>query len=384
MRTTTVTKLLLLGMASSVLVSCGKKNGFENLSVDIASTDKETASKYNVNLYKMNETVCDPWGGEEPPQPEKGIKASLHYKGAGGERYYTAREYIDKATKSSQTLFFTDLNVPTRMFHQGFATQTSDVVKDDAGEKLIEFFGMKFETVIKLRPDQAEGNYEIALLADDGVVLKGLVNGQIRTIVNSDGDHPTRMGCSVATINMTYDTALPVELVYYQGPRYHIANVMMWRKSEDAGKDPLCGATGNHLFFNPDQDSKPLQAYKDLEARGWEPISADNFHVPSDASYNPCTEGTAPVITGFRTLEIGSEDIQFSWNTDIPATTQVMLTDVATGEKIITDSDNILRQNHSVRARGLKPGTVYKAQAVAISADLGKGMSAEIEVSTLD
>ncbi len=381
----TVAVIAVYSLAGLLLVSCNAKNPLQGLQVEVTDSDSQSLamSKFDINQNPLNKVVCDPWGGEEPPALDKGIKASLFYRGVGVPRFYSAQEYVDHATPSSRLLFFTDLNVPTRMFSEGFATQTSAVVKDDMGEKLIEFFGLKFETVLKLRADQEEGSYELSVLADDGVIVKAKIGGVWQEIISNDGDHPTKMGCANSTIQMSRDSAIPLEITYYQGPRYHISNVLMWRKSATAGSDALCGNLGNNLYFDPNNGSAPQQAYRDLLARTWEPISADNFYLPGERTYNPCVEGTDPVISDFRMTEVLSNDAYLKWTTDIPATTQVLVTKISTGEQTLTSADNLLRTSHSVHISGLEAGVAYKAQAISISSDMGKSLSSELFFTTL-
>lgn len=343
-------------------------------------------SKVDVNLHPLSKTVCDPFNGDPAAGLDKGIKASLFYLNAGSPRLYSSEDYVNKAQKSNQSLFLADMNVPTRLFSQGFATQVNEVVKDDNGNKLIEYFGLKFETVLKLSDTDEEGYYELALLSDDGSKLKiktGTGDSAVtKTIIDNDGDHETRFGCSKELIYMSRDSAIPVEVTYYQGPRYHIANMLMWRKSTTVGKDSACGQSGNGRYFNADNGSQEQQAYKDLLSRGWKVVSQDNFFIPAKESYNPCVEGTNPVISNFRVLERGSETLDLAWTTDIPATSQVKLVNKATGEVILTNSDNALRTTHLVSITGLKAGTAYTAQATSISEDLGKVLSEEITVTT--
>lgn len=342
-------------------------------------------SAFNVNKNPLHKTVCDPFGGEEGADPQKGVKASLYYQSPGAERLFSAQAYVDRATKSSQTLFFNDMFVPTRMFSEGFSSQTSNVVNDDAGNKLIEYFGMKFETVLRLRPEDPEGDYELGVLSDDGVILKALINNEWKTLINNDGDHPTQMGCTNTLVHMTRDTVLPIEVVYYQGPRYHIANILMWKTSASdvVGRDARCGQQGNNLFHDPDAGSAERQAYKDLLARGWAPVHADNFYLKPDGDeYNPCQDAKGPEITAFRVDEILSKDVYVSWKTDAPATSQVLITTVSTGEQRLTESDLVLRTNNSVRVSGLTPNTQYRVQAVSIAGDLGRTMSEPVTFTT--
>src|SRR5690606_35966359 len=123
----------------------------------------------------------------------------------------------------------------------------------DTNKKLIEYFGVKFESTLQLSDDDEEGDYELALLSDDGARLKikDPATDSWREIINNDNNHETRMGCSSEVIRMTRRTQIPIEVVYFQGPRYHIANILMWRKSSVAGKDSSCGVYGNKHYFNP-------------------------------------------------------------------------------------------------------------------------------------
>ncbi len=370
-------------VASLLLAGCGSQLGLQDSTAEsLVSSSGLQSSKFDLNLHPMNKTVCDPFSGGVPKNPTRGLQASLFYSAAGTPRLYSSQDYIEKATASTQTLFFSDLNVPTRMFTEGFSTQSSNIVKDDSGNKLIEFFGLKFETVLHLSEQQPEGNYELATLADDGIVVKAKINDQWRTLINNDGDHPTQMGCAIATLNLTRTSAIPLEITYYQGPRTHIANVLMWRKSATSGTDSSCGQVGNNLFFDPASNSLPEPAYLDLLTRGWAPIQAANFMIPGAGNYNPCVQATAPVISNWVVAEVTGDDATLNWTTDLPASSQILLTNTVTGVQVLTTSDNLLSTHHQVHLTGLDSGVLYKAQAVSVSADLGKAISDELSFRT--
>ena len=346
---------------------------------------------YDINAYPLNKVVCDPGGGGGgPTSPKNGIKSELFYRGSGQPRYYRAEDYIAHTTKSEANLFFSDMFVPTRMFSEGFSTQTSGVLKDDNGNKLIEYFGLKMNTNIRLTQEDAEGVYEFALLSDDGSIMKIKEAGSWRSIISNDGDHPTRLGCSSERITMTSDTKLETEVMYYQGPRYHISNVLLWRKLSDsqmAGQDPRCGLTGNNTWFDPNNNSTPTAEYNNLLSRGWKVVRPENFFLPDESNeqtqYNPCTPGTNPIISNFRINELTSTDVFVSWTTDIPSTSQVLLIEVATGNARLTATDNVLRTNHSLQVNDLlNPDVLYSIQAVSVSEDLGRAISTPIEFRT--
>lgn len=340
-------------------------------------------SPYDINAFPLNRLVCDPFNANNAPTPQQGIKASLFYRGDGQPTYNKAGDYPALATPSSQVLFFTDINVPTRMFDTGFASQTQDVLKNDAGQILIEYFGLRFSTVIKLADTDPTGDYEFAVLSDDGVRMRAKnADGTWSEMINNDGDHPTRMGCSSSVVHFDRGTEVEIELDYYQGPRYHIANVLLWRPVAQAGLDSQCGKSGNEYFFNPNANSTPLQPYNDLLARGWTPVSTRNFFIPGsgtqpDKYYNPCVNGVDPVISDFVIEEIASNDVWVSWTTDIPATSQLLVTKVSTGAATLTPTDNILRTSHSLRVSRLQMGTTYRLRAVSISNTLGKAITTE-------
>ncbi len=382
----------LLKMLTSTLflTSCG----FKMSSLLSENVIQETTGSslgllaVNLNQYPANKIVCDPLSGGQTTQTsyEKGIKASLHYLTANQPRLYKSTDYVQFAQKSEQNIFLSDMNVPTRMFTEGFSTKTGQTLNNDQGAKLIEYFGLKMRTNIVLAAPDEEGIYEFALLSDDGtqMVLKsGSTDVPDEVLIDNDGDHPTRMGCASRTVKMRRNVMLPIEVTFYQGPRYHIANVLMWRKATEAGKDSLCNQLGNNLFYNPNQNSEPLQAFKDLQSRGWKVLTPENFMISqTKTDYNPCVNGTAPVISQFQVGEVVLTNVSFSWTTDIAATSQVQLTNLSTNEITVTSADNQLRTSHNVQLSNLKQTTTYKVKAISVSADLGRSESQELTFTT--
>ncbi len=344
---------------------------------------------YDINAYPLNKVVCDPMGSSGGSSPKQGVKAELFYRSQGQPRYYTAQQYIDHTTQADQNLFFSDIFVPTRLFNVGFTTQTSGVLKDDTGQTLIEYFGLKMKTTIRLSPNDSEGVYEFALLSDDGSLMSIKENDTWKQIINNDGDHPTRLGCSSHRVTMTADTKLETEILYYQGPRTHISNTLLWRKLSDAqvaGQDLACGQTGNDHWFQSTNNSIPTAHFTGLLARGWNVVSQSNFYVPQEstenAQYNPCTDGMAPVISDLQITELVSTDIWVGWQTDLPSTGQLIITNVATGDTVLTATDNILRTRHNIHYSGLEPNTQYQLRVINVSEDLGKALGGPIDFTT--
>lgn len=338
-------------------------------------------SPFDVNKYAVNKTVCNPMGnGGSNTEPTEGLEATLYYLSADQPRYTDVESMINNGHQSDKNLFFSQLYIPTRLFTEGFPLQSGGTIADDAGNELIEYFALRFTGVLHLGPNEAEGDYQLGMLSDDGSIwsLSSSETGTDYSIVlNNDGTHPTQMGCG-PIVHMTQNTRLAMKIDYYQGPRYHIALVPMWRRvNSSTPNDPLCGQNGNSLFFDYNNNSAPEPAFNQLLSRGWYPLAVANFSITADTSYNPCTNGTAPVISGISfqsNMDIGPYYI-VNWTTDIPATDQVLYTDSATGVQTLTVSDNILKTSHSVQIT-VQPGHSYSVQVVSISADLGKAISA--------
>jgi hypothetical protein len=357
--------------AGSVIVA-----GCQNSS----NTDIPQQLKFDVNKYAINQTVCNPMGGSGPSnEPTQGLHANLWYVQSGHPIYHDVEGMINHGYASNNHLFFSELFIPTRLFTEGFPLQSGGSIKDDSNQELIEYFALRFEGLLHLGPNEEEGDYQLGILSDDGTVwsLSQTETGTDYSIIlNNDGDHPTQMGCG-PIVHMAHSTRLHMKLDYYQGPRYHIALVPMWRKVNScAPTEPLCGQNGNSLYFDYNNNSRPQPAFNQLLSRGWYPLGVANYSVTADTGYNPCTSGTTPVISNIQlvnNMEIGPY-FQINWNTDIPATDQVLYKDLTNGAEVLTVSDNMLRTSHSVQIT-IVPQHQYSVQAISVSADLGKAIS---------
>lgn len=366
-------KTQMLYVASiAVLVSACTQPNLDSQVAGVTAQGGHVASR-DMNKYPINKLVCDPLGGSPGTRLKNGIEASLAFRGATQPRWYSTQDYLNQGVKSDKTLFFTDLFVPSRMFTQGFATQTSSVVQNDLGEKLIEYFGMRFKTELRLKAEQNSGLYDIAVLADDGVRISTVDAQGKTTFINGDGDHSTRMSCG-EPLNMAHNIGKTLEIDYYQGPRYHIALVMLWRPAQ-SGKDPSCDKQGTHLYFDPDKNSEPKQAYTDLLARGWTPIPAENFYLPDQVEINPCNPGEPLQLDGPYINEVFFNQVDVSWTTSRAATTQVLVKDIETGAETLTESDNRVRTSHQVSVTGLTSGKTYTIRAVSVAEDGGRVIS---------
>lgn len=378
-------KAYLLTSAAIFLNGC--KAGLESSFVSQVTGLSQGQLKVDLNRYPANKLVCDPFAVAPTPTTtyENGIKGQLFYRDRGQQRFYRTSDYFEKATQSDKTVFLSDVNTPTRIFSTGFSTPTGETLRTNSGEKLVEYFALKLTTNIILTEDDEPGEYEFALLADDGanLVIKGADAGSDEVLIANDGDHGTKMGCSTRTVRFRKNVMLPVEISYYQGPLYHIANVLVWRKSTEAGKDSSCNKIGNGLFWDSTKNSEPQAEFTGLQSRGWKVVKPENFVVAKDkGDYNPCVPAVAPVISNFEVGEVVLQSVSFQWDTDLPSTSQVLLTNTKTGQEILTDSDNGLRTRHQITVDGLDAGTVYKVKAISVGEDLGRAQSLDLQFTT--
>ncbi|MDZ4660475.1 MAG: hypothetical protein SGJ18_02530 [Pseudomonadota bacterium] len=225
--------------------------------------------------------VCDPFTIGMDKNCKTGIKANLYYIPAGVTPPTTVDGYIAKGTLVDVLIYFSKLFVPTRSFTDGFATTDNSVIKNGKGETLFEYFALDMQTILKLGPNDLPGNYQLALLSDDGSILSIKPNGQIvpKIIVNNDGDHPTKLGCANEALAFDATTRIPTQIKYYQGPRTHIALSVMWRPiaAGTSLADPLCGVAGNDTYFGADYKNFTTAGYAQLLQRGWRVLTPENY-----------------------------------------------------------------------------------------------------------
>ena len=385
----------------SVLAACSARNASQN-STDSESTEAEQGilsapllvdaseagstnskmSKMDVNIYPLNKLVCDPMGSGDPqPQSNAGIEAELYWINPLTQPHYSkVADYINYGLKSDKKLFYSQINVPRRSFSLGFPLESGGSVMDDSGGALIEWFALRFKTVFKLAPDQEEGLYEIAVLSDDGAILRMRDDsGNYSELVNNDNVHATRLGCSSSYIDMKRNTEKLWQLDYFQGPRYSIAAIVLMRKVQFNSQgqpivDSTCGVVGSNTWFS--QDSVPSSNYLSLLNRGWRPLSPKNYSVPVHALFNPCMAGTKPTIFNFHVVERSDTSIWLEWATDIPSTSQLLYRVANSNGVQLTTADNRLETTkHTVILNDLAPGQRYEIQAVSISETYGKSIS---------
>ncbi|OFZ79073.1 MAG: hypothetical protein A2583_09430 [Bdellovibrionales bacterium RIFOXYD1_FULL_53_11] len=292
---------------SAVLPGCES----EEPTTDIIETGGETTAivnapaNINYDPFAGINAVCDPFSGNPSQQGtdlDHGIVGKIYYLPANAPRYTSVGDYINNGTFVDATLFLDEINIATRKFDLGFFTEEGIQLVNQNGEKLYEYFALDLSSTIKLGTGDTAGRYQFGLLADDGAILELDTGSGFRTVVNDDGTHPTKFACASEAINIGSEARIPMRLSYYQGPRYHIALAVLWKKLSDNPDDSIpsdiaCGKSGNNLFFDYNTvPSTPRQYYQDMLTRGWKPLAASNFQLPDSVSSNPCSKPTPTTI----------------------------------------------------------------------------------------
>ncbi len=322
-----ITRLLLI---IPVLLGCKAQNetsqqcsAYWGPSCQVSPSPSPSPSSSPSPAPSTTPVVCDPLGGNGSGSisAQNGLFASLSYipNGYVGE-YNGVEDFIQKSTPISANIYFSQLDVPTEMFTQGFSTGNGNLLSDPQGNPLIEFFALQFQSVLQLSANDQPGFYQFAVISDDGAIMylednnvgnndasSQSVDNSYVEFINDDGDHPSQMSCASGAIYFDETTQIPMKLDYFQGPRYNIALVLMWRKIDNnncnALDDIACGQIGNDTFFDPSTvPSTPTPLYNGMLQRGWKPLSAGNFALPGTVAPNPCGSPTpTPTATATPT-----------------------------------------------------------------------------------
>ena len=364
---------LLALMLTASLVSC--------IGADSGS---ESGTQVEIVPYNPENYSCSPLGdNDESLSSLYGVHGQLYYLTPEMPRYQNVRDYFSYGhLVPDLDLFLSQIYIPTRPFDRGFVTASGQTIQTEQGNTLYEYFALHLRGRLT-RGYLPAGEYQLALLSDDGAVLSLDFGDGWVEVVNNDGQHPTRMGCGLQKITLS-DQPIPYELLYNQGPRFHIALTWMIRPwpADNNPNDVQCGKSGNSMYFDSTQDPPaPMPAYNNLLARGWMPLRADNFLLPEDKIANPCVV-PAPVISNFAVASISSTSVTLTWTTDIASTSQVQYR-LATDTQFVSTSEiqNGLTQ-HSVTVTGLIPNTNYSFKAVSKSISGQTSESSELAART--
>lgn len=240
--------------------------------------------------------VCDPFGSDVLGSSKSGLVAHLGYfnqsQYTDDPRQFLVKDYFNKDdvrfVQAEEKIYFSQINTPPRVFSDGFQNEKDFFITDSTGKKLIEWFGLSYETVLKLSENDSEGSYQLSTISDDGVIVEAFINNKWVNIISDDGQHSPKMGCSTTTLEMTKESRIPLRVFYFQGPRNTISNMLLWKNvtANLQYQDLECGNSGNEYFWD-----RTLKIAKDplinIYSRDWKVLSEKNFLLPNNST-NPC------------------------------------------------------------------------------------------------
>jgi hypothetical protein len=347
-------------------------------------------------LTTPERTICDPFNTNSPAARDRGVVANMVWlddtmpprNGQPSLQHVT--DYLSIGNIIPSTLYFDRLFVPTRAFDLGFVSQAGETILNHLGQPMYEYFALRMSGQFQLAPHENPGLYQISVLSDDGAVLRVSdgASGEI-TIVNNDGDHSTKMACPSQVVNMQRDTKLPFTLDYYQGPRFHISLVVMWRPLPDGTdpdvpvNDPRCGQQGNSLFFNSTVVPTAFKTpFYEILSRNWKVLENENYYFPAQAT-NPCVPAEETLsITAFQVTGLTRTSVTLNWLTNVDSDSQVEVRNVATGVVTMTPLASGLVKDHTVTVTGLSPNTLYAFKGISVSSGGQRAVSDERALRT--
>jgi len=259
-----------------------------------------------------NPVVCNPFGGSSGSSGMGLITNGVYYVDVASLPSGTSPDadinnsvlnllnaktpYVDYANVD---VYLSQINYPSMYFTDGFTDSSGDTLKDSTGATLIQYFGFQAKSVF-VPGDWAPGDYEIAVLSDDGSILT-MTGGQADgsdLVINNDGAHALTMGCTTEVLHVTANSQIPMTFDYFQGPPVTIGMIMMYRPVSVSGtaQDPLCGKGGDPYYFQdhdangPINPATPLAPYQQLVGAfgaqaagsgGWKVVEPNHFQLPA-------------------------------------------------------------------------------------------------------
>jgi len=285
----------------------------------------------------------------------------------GGACFKNVEEYIQKGTLVDAHMYLDRLFIQSQPFTKGIVDSNGNTI-DLEGVRFYENFAVDMDAQLQLAVNESPGYYQLALISDDGALLKQVnSDGTELILVNNNGSHPTKMACAGAPIYMDHNP-INIKLQQYQGSRKALTMVAMWRKWDPNNKDAIseCGKGGNGKYF--DSSKTPIQPKKhfyELLANGWKVLENENFVFPNQEE-NPCAPPEEPLLlTGFSIQVPNRNSVSGEWISNLPASSQLEIKNTATGAITLGPVNPSLSLNHYMLQLGLSPNTLYSVRAIS-------------------
>lgn len=253
-------KVLFYFVTSGVLVT-GFQNCSSHLNFSTAGLDANSLSSSSSGTSTTSSTaVCNPFGSTTATTTSNGLSGTLYYQDRSNiDSSWTALDYVNKGLTYDNPLYFNNVDMPDQSWSAGFALSNGTLLQDNAGDTLMEWFAIDYRSNIVLQSTDSAGQYQFEISSDDGSLVYLDTGSGPQLIINNDGTHSMTTQDS-ATITLAQGTSYPIRIVYFQGPRYEMGNILQWRKVNADGS-----------------------------TTDWEPVPNANF-VLSGGQVNPCVD----------------------------------------------------------------------------------------------
>ncbi|MBC7711802.1 MAG: hypothetical protein H7177_00585, partial [Rhizobacter sp.] len=139
--------------------------------------------------------ICNPLGGGDGSNPTNpggdipavpvsklGLIAHLY---EGQNQWNNLDQYFTEGYQHEENMYFSNFDVPTRAFDEGFGYAADIFLRNRNGEKLIEWFAIKANGNMVLPESETTGLYQIVTISDDGIQVT--IDG--KTIISNKGVH---------------------------------------------------------------------------------------------------------------------------------------------------------------------------------------------------
>ncbi|UYL09143.1 hypothetical protein B9G69_000955 [Bdellovibrio sp. SKB1291214] len=251
----------------------------------VTAKDKAGNSASKVVNFTAKKVVCDPFSASGIAC-KQGWKGNIFYFPGTTSGWTSLAKYFSEGVDAGVILYMSKIFVPVRTFSNGFPTTDGDLVKKkaaDGGANLVEWFALRLGTIMKLGATDSAGYYQFALISDDGskLYIAPKAGGTYATVIDNDNAHSATMKCSTSAIYMDANSRMPARLEYFQGPRYHIAVTLMYKKVSSASPAVAspCGLVDSNFYGTIDNTSGDYTGSKYQQALddGWKPMGTENF-----------------------------------------------------------------------------------------------------------
>lgn len=197
-----------------------------------------------------DDLICNPLGGDDgedtptddiPAVPARRLGLIAHLY-EGQNQWNQIDRYFTDGYRHEEAIYFSNFDVPTRAFDEGFGYGQDQYLKNQNGERLIEWFALKASGNILLPENESSGTYHIVTISDDGIRV--VVDG--KNILENTGIHAPTIDCAKELITLNSKEEKSLELSYFQGPRMHISLQTFIKKIDDVDafkKESFCSTS---------------------------------------------------------------------------------------------------------------------------------------------